>query len=174
MEENKFAIEEITSKEEGAELDGAFAIEEVESGATSVEAVDFKEEENDKSSHLNNLKATSVKKPFTKEYVSGGVFIALAVATLIVGFVVEGYTVVGIICCLLGSFAAYAMLSHVYECKKIQKLLDDGRCSTITELMALMKKRKKYEFMRTLGGMIRDGHLVGYEIKEGEKIEKVN
>ncbi len=172
MEKNKFEIEEISPKED-TECTPSFSIEEVEENTANVETQDLKKEESEQSSHLNNLQATKIQKPFTKEYVSGGLFIALAVATLIIGFVVEGYMFVGIICCVLGGLAAYTMLGHVYECKKIQKLLDDGRCNTVSELMVLMKKRKKYEFMRTLGGMIRDGHLVGYEIKEGEKIEKV-
>ncbi len=168
MEENKFEIEEIKEDAVVEETAHSFKIEAVSENDTSADK-DDKEEP----SKLDNITANLNKKPFTKEYVSGFLFIALAVATLIIGFVVEGYTVVGIICFLLASLAAYTMLNHVYECKKAQTLLDTNRASTVSELMTAMKKRRKYEFMRSLGGMIRDGHLVGYEIIDGEKIRRI-
>ena len=56
---------------------------------------------------------------------------------------------------------------------RIQKLLDEGKCKTIDELMNMLRKKKKYEFLRDLGGMIRSGYVVGYEVVNDNEIRKV-
>ena len=81
---------------------------------------------------------------------------------------------VGIITSALAFLAGYAMLKHLLDAKKINEFLNSGECKTIDELMVKMKRKNKYEFMRDLGGMIKAGYIVGYEVVEGNEIRKVN
>ena len=120
-----------------------------------------------------NIKANLTSKPYTKEYVSGAVFGVLSIAGILIGFLIEGYKVAGIVCFALGGLASFALLNHARECKKVMSLLESGECKTVGDLMVKMKKRNKYEFLRALGGMVREGHLVGYEIVDGNEIRKV-
>ncbi|MBO5774307.1 MAG: hypothetical protein J6R44_05695 [Clostridia bacterium] len=120
------------------------------------------------------IKANLVAKKPIKEYVYGSVFFALAVTGILIVFLLEGYKLPGIICFLLASLASYAMFSTATTSKKIQKLLDEGKCKTIDELMTTLHKKKKYEFLRDLGGMIRSGYVVGYEVIGDNEIRKVN
>lgn len=123
---------------------------------------------------LGNIKANLTPKKPVKELTYGSIFVTLAIASLIVGFLIEGYKTVGIICFVLAGFAGYAMFNTVIQAKKIQRLLDEGKCSTIAELMTELKLKKKYEFLRDLGGMIRAGYVVGYEVINDNEIRKVN
>lgn len=119
------------------------------------------------------IKANLVAKTPIKEYVYGSVFSALAITGLLICFLLEGYKLPGIICFLLASLASYAMFSTATTSKKIQKLLDEGKCKTIDELMNTLRKKKKYEFLRDLGGMIRSGYVVGYEVVNDNEIRKI-
>lgn len=121
-----------------------------------------------------NIKAADKEKPLTMGYVYGGIFIALGIGALLIGFLLEGYKMPGIICAVLAFLASYAMLKHVFDARKIKALLDSGECKTIDELMLKLKRKNKYEFMRDLGGMIKAGYIAGYEVIEGNKINKVS
>jgi|GEM_PF-4344548 len=120
------------------------------------------------------IKANLVAKKPIKEYVFGSIFATLTIAGLLIAFLLEGYKLPGIICFLLAGLASYAMFSTASTSKKIQKLLDEGKCKTIDELMLTLKKKKKYEFLRDLGGMIRSGYVVGYEVVNDKEIRKVS
>ena len=121
----------------------------------------------------DSIKANLTSKPYTKEYVSGAIFAVLSIAGIIIGFLIEGYKIAGLVAFALGGLASFAMLNHARECKKVMSLLESGECKTVGDLMVKMKKRNKYEFLRALGGMVREGHLVGYEIIDGNEIRKV-
>lgn len=166
IEESEERVVEASIEEVPQQNEGAFQVEEIK------EEDELKQEEGLISK--GNIKANLVAKKPVKEYVYGSVFIALAIGTLIVGFLVDGYMVVGIICCVLASMAGYSMFNTIFEAKKIQRLLDDGSCTTVEQLMVALKKKKKYDFLRNLGGIIRAGYVVGYEIVNDNEIRKVN
>lgn len=134
----------------------------------------IKEIDEEKRISAGNIKANlNAKKPI-KEYVYGSIFGALAIGSILIGFLLDGYRVVGIICFVLAGLASYAMFKTIMDAKKIQSLLDTGKCKTIDELMVELKSKKKYEFLRNLGGMIRAGYVVGYEVIGDNEIRKVN
>ena len=121
-----------------------------------------------------NIRANLIPKKPIKEYAYGVTFAILAIVTLTIGFLFEGYKIVGIICFVLAGLASFSMFNTIFDAKKIQRLLDEEKCKTVDELMLELKRKKKYEFMRNLGGMIRAGYVVGYEVLNGNEIRKVN
>ena len=83
-------------------------------------------------------------------------------------YFIETYKYAGIILAVLSLLAAAALVKHVYESKKVSELVTSGKCKTVTELMSAMKKTKRADFLRTIGGMIKDGHLTGYALLDDE------
>lgn len=142
--------------------------------ATQFKVEEIMEDNEKKGVAGNSIKANHEAKKPVKEYVYGTIFALIAVGTLVFGLLVERYLVAGIICTLLGAMASYSMFNVVIESKKIMKLLDSGEVRTVEELMLKLKKKKKYDFLRNLGGMIRAGYVVGYEIIDGKEIKKVS
>lgn len=149
------------------------SIEEISEEQPAKEVVTVDEIAEEKRISEGIIKANIVAKKPIKEYAYGSVFLALAIMGVIIAFLLEGYRLPGIICFLLASLASYAMFNTATTSKKIQKLLDEGKCKTIDELMNMLRKKKKYEFLRDLGGMIRSGYVVGYEVVNDNEIRKV-
>ena len=121
-----------------------------------------------------NIKANNKEKSPTMGYVIGGGFVAFGIALLVLAFTLEGFKMVGIITSALAFLAGYAMLKHLFDAKKINALLQSGECKTVEDLMRKMNRKNKYEFLRDLGGMIKAGYIVGYEVVEGNEIKRVN
>ena len=83
-------------------------------------------------------------------------------------YYIETYKYAGIILAALSLLAAAALARHIYESRKVSALVSSGKCKTVTELMSAMKKTKRADFLRTIGGMIKDGHLTGYALLDDE------
>ncbi len=168
-EKNKFEI--IPIEEEPVKV----TIEEVkESTNFSVEEINELNKPINEGVSNGNIKANDKAKSPVKGYFFGALFIAFGIACLVVAFTVEGYKIAGIICTALAFLAGYAMLKHLFDAKKINALLQSGECKTVEDLMRKMNRKNKYEFLRDLGGMIKAGYVVGYEVVEGNEIRRVN
>jgi hypothetical protein len=55
----------------------------------------------------------------------------------------------------------------------IVKKVENREIRTVSELMAMFKKKKKPEVQKVLKDMISAGYILGYEIIDGEQIAKV-
>ena len=165
-EKNQFEITPI--EEEKVKV----TVEEISENA-NFSVKEIKEEPKTEGVSDGNIKANNKAKSPVSGYCFGGMFIALGVLGLVIAFTIDGYKIAGIVCGALGFLAGYAMLKHIFDAKKINSLLSSGECKTVGELMSKMNRKNKYEFMRDLGGMIKAGYIVGYEVVEGNEIRKV-
>lgn len=178
MDKQEYKIDLI--EEEKEERVVSASIEELPAGdKTNFDCQEIREEnsgeiEEEKRISLGNIKANLTPKKPIKEMVYGSIFVALAIGSLLIGFLIKGYQVAGIICFILAGMAGSTMFRTIMDAKKIQSLLDEGKCKTIDELMVELKRKKKYDFLRNLGGMIRAGYVVGYEVINDNEIRKVN
>lgn len=120
------------------------------------------------------IEATGKVRDFKKEILMTVLALALCPAGIIVGLKFEAYKTVGIIVALMGVLTAFALIRHIFMCRKVNALLESGKCNTVSALMTELKLKKKQDFVRTLGGMVREGHLTGYEITGDELITKVD
>lgn len=119
------------------------------------------------------IKANLTPRTPVKEYAYSATFLGLGIGALVIAFTLDGYKVVGIICAVLAFLAAYSLFNTVLDAKKIQKILDSGECATIDDLMKRLKRKRKYDFLRNLGGMIRSGYVTGYEVVGDNEIRRV-
>lgn len=84
------------------------------------------------------------------------------------GILVERYLTFGIIFGLMLLVGGIFLILRLKDLMKIVKLVEGEKVHTITELMKEMKKKNKQDFLKTVREVITSGHLVGYEISEGE------
>ena len=171
IEEENERVVKVSIEEMPEDKENSFECEELKDEAKEISLQELKEEN---LISTGNIRANLIPKKPIKEYAYGVTFAILAIVTLTIGFLFEGYKMVGIICFVLAGLASFSMFNTIFDAKKIQRLLDEGKCKTVDELMLELKRKKKYEFMRNLGGMIRAGYVVGYEVLNGNVIRKVN
>ena len=115
-----------------------------------------------------SIPANNSPKNYTKEFIYIALLAVLCAAGALLAYFVATYKYAGIILAALSLLAAAALVKHVFESKKVSALVSSGKCKTITELMSAMKKTKRADFLRTIGGMIKDGHLTGYALLDDE------
>ncbi len=115
-----------------------------------------------------SIPANNSPKNYTKELIYIALLVVLCAAGALLAYFVATYKYAGIILAVLSLLAAAALVKHVFESKKVSALVSSGKCKTITELMSAMKKTKRADFLRTIGGMIKDGHLTGYALLDDE------
>ena len=115
-----------------------------------------------------SIPANNSPKNYNKEFIYIALLVVLCAAGALLAYFVATYKYAGIILAVLSLLAAAALVKHVFESKKVSALVSSGKCKTITELMSAMKKTKRADFLRTIGGMIKDGHLTGYALLDDE------
>ena len=115
-----------------------------------------------------SIPANNTPKKYEKEFIYIALLVVLCAAGVLLAYFVATYKYAGIILAVLSLLAAAALVKHVYESKKVSELVTSGKCKTVTELMSAMKKTKRADFLRTIGGMIKDGHLTGYALLDDE------
>lgn len=115
-----------------------------------------------------SIPANNSPKNYNKEFIYIALLAVLCAAGALLAYFVATYKYAGIILAVLSLLAAAALVKHVFESKKVSALVSSGKCKTITELMSAMKKTKRADFLRTVGGMIKDGHLTGYAVLDDE------
>ncbi len=115
-----------------------------------------------------SIPANNTPKNYTKEYIYIALLTVLCTGSVFLAAYVPTYKFAGIILAALSALAALALVRHIFDCRKVRTLVSSGQCKTVTELMKAMKKTKRPEFLRTLGGIIRDGHLTDYAIVDDE------
>lgn len=124
--------------------------------------------------NASKIEATGKVRDFKKEILLAVLALALCPVGIALGLKLEGYKTVGFIIAIMGVLTAIALIRHILLCRKVNALLATGKYNTVSALMAELKIKKKYDFVRTLGGMVREGHLTGYEITGDELITKVD
>lgn len=87
-------------------------------------------------------------------------------------FYVERYLTFSIIFGLMLLIGGIFLVLRLKDIRKIIKLVELGKVDTVSELMREMKKPKKQDFLKLVREIIVSGHLVGYEIQEGEYFVK--
>lgn len=115
-----------------------------------------------------SIPANNSPKNYTKEFIYIALLVVLCAAGALLAYYIETYKYAGIILAALSLLAAAALARHIYESRKVSALVSSGKCKTVTELMSAMKKTKRADFLRTIGGMIKDGHLTGYALLDDE------
>lgn len=115
-----------------------------------------------------SIPANNSPKNYTKEFIYIALLVVLCAAGALLAYYIETYKYAGIILAALSLLAAAALVRHIFDCRKVRTLVSSGQCKTVTELMKAMKKTKRPEFLRTLGGIVRDGHLTDYAIVDDE------
>lgn len=112
------------------------------------------------------------KKDYRKEILIASLMAALCIGGAIVAALVVSYRFVGIIITVLAALAAYAMVNHILLSEKVLKAIGDADKVYIDELMVKVKRRKKPEFVREIGSLIKEGHLTGYAVMNDVFLEK--
>lgn len=112
------------------------------------------------------------KKNYRKEILIASLMAALCIGGAIVAALVVSYRFVGIIIAVLAALAAYAMVNHILLSEKVLKAIGDADKVYIDELMVKVKRRKKPEFVREIGSLIKEGHLTGYAVMNDVFLEK--
>ena len=115
-----------------------------------------------------SIPANNSPKNYNKEFIYIALLAVLCAAGALLAYFVATYKYAGIILAVLSLLAAAALVRHVFESKKVSELVSSGKCKTVSELMTAMKKTKRADFLRTIGGMIKDGHLTGYALLDDE------
>ncbi len=198
MQEEKYTFSIQETPEEGAEKTISYAVEKESSSTASdgcvatqgeqktvQEAPETAQKGTDTCESAENypegydknapeISATAKTRGFTKEYVLIALSLAICPAGICLGLKFTGYKYVCFIIAAMGVLTAYALVRHIIICRKVNALLSAGKCSTVTGLMKELKLKKKPDFVRTLGGMVREGHLTGYKIAGEELIIKVD
>ena len=173
-EEIKVASYSVTEDkgEEGNSHAGDKAREENALQETAGESGDKKDTADKSSSSkgegIVSIPANNTPKKYEKEFIYIALLVVLCAAGALLAYFVATYKYAGIILAVLSLLAAAALVKHVYESKKVSELVTSGKCKTVTELMSAMKKTKRADFLRTIGGMIKDGHLTGYALLDDE------
>lgn len=124
--------------------------------------------------NASKIEATGKVRDFKKEILLAVLALALCPVGIVLALKLEGYKTVGFVIALMGALTGIALFRHILLCRKVNALLATGKYNTVSALMAELKIKKKYDFVRTLGGMVREGHLTGYEITGDELITKVD
>lgn len=169
-EEEKVVVGYSVSRESDApESDGATeaapteSLRDEENKAAEARRAEAKSKEG-----IISIPANNTPKNYTKEYIYIALLAVLCAGAAVLAAYVPTYKFAGIILAALSALAALALVRHIFDCRKVSTLVSSGQCKTVTELMKAMKKTKRPEFLRTLGGIVRDGHLTDYAIVDDE------
>ncbi len=166
-EDKKVATYSVTVAEEGdlhAGDEGAeVKVTSVDAGASEQSAKPLA-----KSEGIVSIPANNTPKNYNKEFIYIALLAVLCAGGALLAYFIETYKYAGIILAVLSLLAAAALVRHVFESKKVSELVSSGKCKTVSELMTAMKKTKRADFLRTVGGMIKDGHLTGYAVLDDE------
>lgn len=120
------------------------------------------------------ISATGKSRDYKREIIMAVLAVVVCPLAIYLGMKFEGYKTVCFLIAAMGVLTAGALVRHILTCRKVNELLSSGKCNTVSGLMAELKIKKKPDFVRTLGGMIREGHLTGYEITGDELITKTD
>lgn len=112
------------------------------------------------------------KKGYRKEILIASLMALLCIGGILVASLVISYRFVGIIIAVLAALASYAMVNHILLSEKVLKAVGDADKVYIDELMIKVKRRKKPDFVRELGSLIKEGHLTGYAVMNDVFLEK--
>lgn len=120
-----------------------------------------------------NLTSTATqKKDFKKEYIvaASGLLVSGAGLALLLTVFKDRTT----FCCLVilcGLAMVYGMLNYAIRGKQVVALVEGGETS-VTALLGKTKYKSLQPLLKLLASLIKDKHLVGYDVVGGEKIVK--
>ena len=113
------------------------------------------------------------KKSFKGDILIISLMFALCPLVVILGvFYVERYLTFSIIFGLMLLSGGIFLTLRLKDLMKMVRLIENKEVDSISQLMKVMKKKNKQEFLKIVREMIISGHLVGFEIRDGEHFEK--
>lgn len=112
-------------------------------------------------------------KAYNHDYIIAVVLGVLAAVFIVLAITIgKKWMQVFIIGCIMLALGALFIVKNVFDTKKIVRLVTTGECNKITELMTIMKRKNKYEFIKNIGSMMKAGYLVDYMLVDSEYLIK--
>ncbi len=113
------------------------------------------------------------KKSFKGDILIISLIFALCPLVVLLGvFYVERYLTFSIIFGLMLLTGGVFLTLRLKDLMKMVSLIEKGEVDSVSQLMNVMKKKNKQDFLKIVREMIISGHLVGFEIKDGEHFQK--
>lgn len=110
------------------------------------------------------------KTNFFKEFLIDGAFLAVGIAGIVLGFLIDfaevAFLGIGVVALLLGASLLYSTLRSI----AIVKRLENKEFTSVSELQKSLNEDDKDEVLNMLEGFIKNGHLIGIAVSGGEEI----
>ncbi|HQC54707.1 MAG TPA: hypothetical protein PKX91_03175 [Clostridia bacterium] len=140
---------------------------------------DAKEKEKERTQKLYSGEILNVnanygpRKTFMLDMFLIGILVILCPLAATLAAFVPAYRLAGILLGVMFIIGAVFLAIELKRKYTIVKKVENREIRTVSELMAMFKKKKKPEVQKVLKDMISAGYILGYEIIDGEQIAKV-
>lgn len=113
------------------------------------------------------------EKPYTTDIIVSVFLACLGIVTIVLAVTLgTRLRLLFIILSVMLGLGSVYMFKHIGDSKKIVKMITNEEVTKVSELMEVLKRKDKHEFLKTIGSMIVAKYLVDYKIVDAEHIIK--